>query len=190
MTIPQIKTHIGFLLIVLLFSSCVSPEESVEDSNTLRPKVNSNVNVNMSNVNVDANINVAEDDLGKLKDLINLPFEPEFNNYRLESISEDVNKSPVPESVGQKMTVILKFSSDDKEKLIDQIKGKKPPFEVKTEAENWFPAELVAKSNAAADKSLKGEGYSAEKFVKSPFNIGSLIHIKDTDYFVLILKTN
>lgn len=188
MKFPAMKSFIGFSTIVFLFASCVSPEESVEDSNTLRPKVNTNINADLANVN--SNANVAEDDLLKLKDIINLPFEPEFNDYRQEPLVESVSSNRVPGPTDKKLTVVLKFSAKDTEKLMTELKkSKKPPFETETEAEDWFPAELIAKRETSGDGTLKGVGYSSEKFTKTPFNTGTLIYIKDTDYFVLILQT-
>jgi len=179
----------GFLLtFILLFQSCVSPDSN-EDSNTLRPKVNRNVNTADQNANTEANANLAEDDLVKLDRLINLPFEPKFNDYRQEPVVPTADDSRVPGPADKKLTVVLKFTKKDTDKLLKKVAIGNPPFDSETEAESWFPAELIAKSNTSGDGSLKGRGYNAEDFFRSPFNTGTLIHINDTDYFVLILQT-
>ena len=172
----------------VFFISCVSPDEAVEDTNTLRPKEERKANTNTANTNV-VNANVANDDLVKLKDIINLPFEPEFNDFREDKVVKKGEQDRVPGPTDRKLTVVLKFSSADTKTLLEQIESAKPGYKTSIEAETWFPAELIAKSDTSGDKTLKGLGYGVEKFAKTPFNTGSLVKIDDTDYFVLVLQT-
>ena len=185
---PLTKARFWVLTLFLLVTGCVSPEEAVEDSNSLRPTPNVNTTDELANANVNTNSNTAEDDLGKLKEIINLPFEPEFNNYRVEPMVRDAISSKSPQPNDRKLTVVMKFSAEDTESLGTQLRGTKA-FQTETLAEDWFPSELVAIGNTSGDGSLKATGYSSQLFAKPPFNKGSLIRINDTDYFVLILQT-
>ncbi len=170
------------LFLSVMFYSCATPDVDEGEVNRLRPVVNKN-----ANVNVDPNANVAEDNELKLNSLINLPFEPEENDYREDVIG--IQDGRVPSPTGRKLTAVLKFSTEDTKSLIDQLKEKGTPFETKADSETWFPAELVAKSQTAGDERLKGTGYSAKGFYKPPYSRGSVTHIDDTEYFVLILQT-
>ena len=125
----------------------------------------------------------------KLKDIINLPFEPEFNDFREDKVVKKADSDRVPGPTDRKLTVVFKFSPEDTKSLLEQLKSAKLGFETSIEPETWFPAELIAKSDTTGDKTLKGIGYGVEKFAKNPFNTGSLMKIDDTDYFVLVLQT-
>ncbi|MDQ3042529.1 MAG: hypothetical protein M3R11_09180, partial [Acidobacteriota bacterium] len=63
----------------------------------------------------------------------------------------------------------------------------KTPAPADIDAEDWFPPELVAKSQESGDASLKGIGYAANDFLQPPYSNGRLTRINDTDYFVLEL---
>jgi len=109
---PKTKNLLAILLMSVFFISCVSPDEAVEDTNTLRPKEERKANTNTANTNV-VNANVANDDLVKLKDIINLPFEPEFNDFREDKVVKKGEQDRVPGPTDRKLTVVLKFSSAD-----------------------------------------------------------------------------
>jgi hypothetical protein len=184
MELPQIRASGSMVAIALLFSACLSPQESNIDSNTLRPNINTNFNSN-----TDANSNTSEDDETALNTLINLPFVPKENAWRKERITADANSNVAPEPTDYKLTAVLKFSENDTQELISKSKGNKMPFKTELEAESWFPAELIAKGETSGDSTLKGLAYGVEDFVKAPYSSGVLIQIDDTDYFVLVLQT-
>lgn len=171
---PPLKTFL--ILSALLFSiSCLSEDKPIDDVNTLRPNVNENVN---ENVNINSNANVAEDNEVKLREKIRFPYEP-------------IGDSPWQEdtkSVPNKLTAVLKFSAEDTQKLLEKLRSESKSFEASIDAESWFPAELIAKSDATGDTSLKGIGYSAEDFAKPPYVQGNLIYIEGADFFVLNLQ--
>lgn len=169
---------------VLFCISCSNPDIDEGEVNKLRPSLNKN-----TNIKIDPNANVAEDNETELSSLIKLPFEPIENLYREDKVSKNPNSNRVPGPDERKLTAVLKFSEEDTKKLTKKLEDQGQPFEAKVEAETWFPAELIAKSQTSADESIKGVGYSADLFLKSPFYSGSLTRISETDYFVLILQT-
>lgn len=164
------------VLFTLLFSiSCLSEDKPIDDVNTLRPNVNENSNLNISN----SDANIVEDNEVELREKINLPFEP-------------IGDSPWQEdtkSVPNKLKAVLKFSEEDTQKLLEKVRGGNKSLAVSIDAESWFPAELIAKSDSTGDTTLKGIEYSATDFVKSPYSEGNLIFIDGADFFVLNLQT-
>ncbi len=164
------------VLFTLLFSiSCLSEDKPIDDVNTLRPNVNENSNLNIGN----SNANVVEDNEVELREKINLPYEP-------------IGDSPWQEdtkSVPNKLKAVLKFSEEDTQKLLEKVRGANKSLAVSIDAESWFPAELIAKSDSTGDTTLKGIEYSATDFVKSPYSEGNLIFIDGADFFVLNLQT-
>lgn len=177
------QLFISVIIISLLLFSCTNPDIDEGEVNKLRPNVNTN-----SNVNIDPNANQAEDSEVELKTLINLPFEPEENVYKEMKLG-NANNNRVPGPSDNKLVAVLKFSEENTKKLISDLETKGNPFETKIDPEPWFPAELIAKSQMSGDETIKGTGYSAEMFFKSPYNNGTLARVNQTDYFVLILQT-
>ena len=179
---PSARTAPVLVVIAVCFfvCSCVEDRDYGQATN-LRPDVNRNVEVN-------ANANIANDSEIALDEIINLPFEPEESIFREIAISEDAsNRVPGPKD--KRLTVVLSFSEEDTRSILENARTVKPPFETEVEAEPWFPAELLAKSETSGNQQLKGMGYSAKEFTKSPWLNGSLIRIDETRYFVLILQT-
>ncbi len=172
---PKLYTQIFILLLSIICFSCATPDVDKGEFNKLRPDLNKN-----SNLNIDPNANVGADNEVELNSLIDLPFDPKENVYREDAIEETDKK---------KLTAVLKFSEEDTEKLIEQLKSNGQPFESKVDPELWFPAELIAKSQTSGDETIKGVGYKADLFFKAPYEMGSITEIVDTEYFVLILQT-
>ncbi len=177
--------RLSIILLLTIFSlACFTPDVDEGEVNKLRPEVNEN-----ANVNIDPNANVAEDNETELNSLINLPFEPDENVYREDTVGKSANTNRVPGPTDRKITAVLKFSKENTEKLLDQLKESGNSFESKIESEPWFPAELIAKSQTTGDATIKGTGYKADIFFKTPFNSGTLMRVNDTDYFILTLQT-
>lgn len=175
-----------FISISALFIiSCVSPENASVDDNSLRPNVNTNFNSDAAN----ANANTAKDDESELDKLINLPFEPEENVWRKAKIQPNGNSNKETAEQGDRLTVVLRFSDENRDAVLAKVKANKPPTETTYDPESWFPAELIAKSETSGDNALKGTSYGSEGFSKPPYTVGPLIHITDTNYFVLDLRT-
>ncbi|MCO6511935.1 MAG: hypothetical protein J5I65_14210 [Aridibacter famidurans] len=165
----------ALLLSILFLFSCVEDKDYGE-ANQLRPAEDSN---RPANVNINAN--VAEDSEIKLSELVNIPFEPAQDSVWRED--------DLPEGAGKKLTVVFRFSKEDGDKLREQLSGEGTPFEAKVDPESWFPPELAARSSTTGDETLKGRGYNAASLAKEPYKSGTLVHIDETDYFVLTLQT-
>ncbi len=174
---------ISVVLLALIFSvACLGEDKPIDDVNTLRPNVNQN-----ENTSININANVADDNDIKLMELINSPYEPIGDSpWREDDLAANADNSG---QKGKKITAVLKFSEEDTKKILEKAGSRKNPYKVSIDAESWFPAELIAKSDTTGDTTLKGTGYSADEFVKSPFNEGSLIYIDGTDFFVLNLRS-
>lgn len=164
------------VLFAFVFSvACLSEDKPIDDVNTLRPNVNENINTN-----VNSNANVAEDNEIKLREKIKMPYEPIGDS----PWQEDIRSNP------NKLTAVLKFSEEDTRHLLEKVRSRDKKNAVSIDAESWFPAELIAKSDSTGDTSLKGIGYSAEDFAKPPYTNGKLIYIEGTKFFVLNLQAN
>ncbi len=183
MKFRHICASLGVFCFAILLTSCLTPQESNPDSNGLRPNINTNFNSNMGN----SNANEVDDDEVALNTLVNLPFEPKESVWREEKIEANANSNQEPGEIGSKLTAVLRFSENEIGSLVGG--SDKAPFATELEAENWFPAELIAKGETSGDHTLKGTAYSAARFFKPPYTSGSLIRIKETDYFVLILQS-
>ena len=165
MMLPQRKLALLFICILtLLTGSCVSPENASIDDNSLRPDVNTNFNSDAAN----ANANTAKDDEIELDKLIVLPFEPEENVWRKVKGQANENANPGSVQTGDRLTVVLRFSDENTKAVIEKVKANRPPTETTFDAESWFPAELIAKSETSGDNTLKGTSYGAQGFSKPP----------------------
>lgn len=87
----------------------------------------------------------------------------------------------------KKITAILKFSSADAARLVQQAESKRKPVPATIPSESWFPAELIAQSDISGDDTLKGTAYAADEFYQEPYTQGRITRIENTDYFVLEL---
>ena len=161
----------GFFLSIFLLGACVNNET---DKNANLPK---NKTANYANENkIPPNDNVEE-----LERIVKLPFHPEEATWR----ETDLN---TPEGE-KKLTAVLKFLSEDANKIVQQAEKYKPATAVDIDAEDWFPAELIAQSQLSGDENLKGKSYAANDFLETPYTNGKITRIDDTDYFVLELTT-
>ncbi|NNE99217.1 MAG: hypothetical protein HKN25_09390 [Pyrinomonadaceae bacterium] len=155
------------------------------EANKLRPDVNQN-----SNITVDANANIADDSAIRLKELINLPYEPtEDSPWKEMPIGNQMADNRVPGPTDRKLTAVLKFSKEDTQRIVESAEKKGKSFEKSIESESWFPAELIANSQTTGDNTIKGVAYGVEDFVKPPYSVGTLIRVNNSEYFVLTLQT-
>jgi len=163
---------ISFLLTIVLFNAC---------SGNKTVNVNSSASNNNQTANSISEI-VAQDDVEELGKIIKLPAAPSEAAY------SEINPSGGKPN-GKKLVVILKFSTADANQIAASAARYKPPAPADVDAEDWFPPELVAKSQETGDASLKGVEYAANDFLQSPYTSGRLTRINDTDYFVLELSS-
>jgi len=134
---------------------------------------NSNA-VNTATNETSKNAETANTNLEELRPLIALPFEPEDAVWR-------------GGSGEKKLIAVLRFSTADADKLVEEAKKIKAPEPGKIGSELWFPAELIAQADNSGDDTLKGTAYAANQFLQPPFTGGKLTRIEGTDYFVLEL---
>lgn len=171
----------ALLFLIIFISGCVE-DKDYGRANALRPPDNSNLNSN-ANTNVDTDANLAEDNAIKLSELVNVPFEPEQDTVWRE------DELPADSGGGKTLTAVFRFSKEDGEKIRKELSSSGPPFDAKVDPEPWFPPELAARSSATGDETLKGKGYNASSLAKPPYKSGTLVHIDETDFYVLTLQT-
>ncbi len=161
------------LVLVILLASAVSGCTGGQKSgNSNAINRNSNTNANAASAN-------ANDNIEDLEAMIRLPFHPDEALFREEPASG-------PEKT-RKLTVVLKFTTDEANKIVEAAsKGNVgQPFEIETES--WFPPELVAKSQQSGNETIKGLSYPATEFTQAPFGEGKVSRIEATDFFVVEL---
>lgn len=161
----------GFFLTVFLFSACVKNETDK----------NANLPTNKTANSANDNKIPPKDDVEELERIIKLPFHPEEATWR----ETDLNAS----NGEKKITVVVQFLAEDANKIIAQAEKYKPATAADIDAEDWFPAELIAQSQLSGDGNLKGKSYAANDFLEAPFTNGKITRIENTDYFVLELTS-
>jgi|tagenome__1003787_1003787.scaffolds.fasta_scaffold20511737_2 hypothetical protein len=132
---------------------------------------NSSVNANSQQI---ANSNTAKTNVEELGMLINVPYE-----------SDEVFWKDDP--AHKKLVAVLKFPPNEAKRLTADAEKIRPAQKVSINPESWFPPELVAQSDMTGDDTLNGKSYAANAFFQDQYNEGRIIHIDDTDYFVLEL---
>lgn len=157
------------VLMQAVFSAgCGGPQKT---SNGTNSGVNSNANT--------ASV-VANDKDEELEAMIRMPFPSDETVWRDETGADQKRK----------LTAVLRYSSEDAQKLEDQASKSGVPQAVEIEAESWFPPELVAKSQQSGNETIKGKSYQATDFFQTPFTQGRISRIEGTNYFVLELYAN
>jgi hypothetical protein len=156
---PAYKILIIILFAVFLISACGGSQ------------ANSNSNVNAAETASQAN-NAAKTNVEELGLLINVPYE-----------SEEVFWKDDP--AHKKIVAVLRFPAGEANRLIADAQKVRPPQKVSINSESWFPQELIAQGDMSGDDMLGGQSYAANAFFQDAYNDGRIIHIDDTDYFVL-----
>lgn len=160
----SVKKTIGvFCLGIFVFAVSCSKNESA------------NQNQNSQPTQMNAAQMATKDDVEELGKIVRLQIMPEESTYR----EDDLN--------GKKLTAVLKFSAADAAQIVAQAEKYKPAAATEIEAEDWFPAELVAQSQLSGDETLRGALLAADDFFQSPYNNGKLTRVGETDYFILEL---
>lgn len=170
----------SLVLPVLLFAAACS-DSNVANSNS------SNQIVNDGSENRAA----VSDDLAALSALVKLPAVPATNPETADEPEtrdrEEVvwHETETADPKQRKLIAVLKYSPEITAKIIESAEKHQPAAPADVDAEDWFPPELVAKSQETGDASLKGVAYAANDFLQPPYTSGRLTRINDTDYFVL-----
>lgn len=115
------------------------------------------------------------DKLEELRLLIKMPYDPEDGGWRLDPRSK-------------KLTAVLIFSPQDAAKLLNTLRESGSGEDVEIAVESWFPDELIAKSEMSGDADLRGKAYPAAPFLTDRFRDGRIIHIEETEIFIVELR--
>lgn len=172
------------LILSILFLSACNEDPTGDGKNPIANSSNQPANANGETANA------ARDDIDELGKIIKLPVSPEEANYWEENLSGTDSSNQNSVSKAKKIVAVLKFSSENAAQLISNIEKIKPPTDSEIDAENRFPAELIAQSQLSGDETLKGKSYAADDFLQTPYNVGKITRIENTDYFVLELTTD
>jgi hypothetical protein len=137
---------------------------------------NQNSNGANQNSSVETNANVVKDDTEEFGKVVNLTILPEEVSWRETNAKES-----------KKLIAVLRFSAADAQTIVQQAEKYKPAIASVVDAEDWFPPELIAKSQQTGDETLKGAQYAADDFYSEAYKSGKLTRISDTNFFVLEL---
>ncbi len=168
MKTSQAKLVLSLALSVFLLNACTGNKTA--NTNSFAPNADSKTEV------------VAKDDIEELGKIIKLAFVPEEATYSEINLNDG---NPAPNK--KKLIAVLKFSTENANQIVAQAEKYNPPAPADLDAENWFPPELVAKSQETGDDFLKGAAYAANDFLQSPYSNGRMTRINDTNYFALEL---
>lgn len=171
------------LVSAYFFAGCKTYDN---DSNVIRQTTDENQNAKIKDIG--ENQSPAKDDAEELGKLIKIPYETEEALWKIEQNAKLPNSNSG--DTATKLIAVLKFKSADAQKIAEQAAQYKPAAEVSINVENWFPPELIAKSQESGDETIKGNRYAPNDFAQPPYQNGSLTHISGTDYFVLELFAN
>ncbi len=178
-----VKFFCVFFVSATFFFGCKNYDN---DSNVVRQVSNENQNSKIENIGEDQS--PAKDDAEELGKLIKIPFDTEEALWKIED-SAKISNANNGETV-QKLVAVLKFKSEDTQKIVEQAVNYKPATETSLNAESWFPPELIAKSQQSGNETIKGTIYAPNDFAQTPYQNGTLTRISGTDYFVLELTAN
>lgn len=141
-------------------------------------KTQSNARTNTNAVS-NANSSAPKDNIEELESMIRIPFHPEDAIWK-----EDQEYGPDKK---RKLTIVLKFKTDEANKIVESLSKSGPGQPVEIESEDWFSPELVAKSQESGNETVKGTSYAATDFTQSPFTEGRASRIQGTDFFIVEL---
>ena len=180
MRISSTKLFPFLFLVISLFSGCGEDENNTG--------ANTSATSDQSAIIKNDNANISKDDVEELAKIINLPLQPEEATWREDNLDKQSNNN-LSVSKGKKLTVVLKFSAEDAQQVVEQVDKIKQSSASDVDAESWFPPELIAKSQESGDENLKGTSYAADNFLREPYKNGKITRIDDTDFFVLELTS-
>jgi hypothetical protein len=118
------------------------------------------------------NANATRTNAEELGLLVNMPFETE------EIVWKEDQKN-------KKVIAVMRFSPENSKKLIAEAEKIKAPEKVTLSTETWFPPELIAQGDMGGEDTVNGLAYPANAFFQPPYTEGRIVHIQDSDYFIL-----
>ena len=147
------------------------------------PENSNNVTAANRPVNPDTRANDLVEELGMI---VKLPYEPTEAFWREDAAASGTDGQPAPNVKRLKAT--LRFDAEDIQKLMaDLAASNAQPEPVVIDIEQWFPAELITKSEMGEESKLNGTSYPADIFYQARYLSGRAVRIDETDYFVLEL---
>lgn len=179
MNFSPAKLIFVFFFSLFLLNSCAKNESS---QNSVKAAVQ---NINNENDNK----SLPKDNIEELEKIIKLPLPPEEVTWRETELNAKGNDNSVS-AAGKKLTVVLKYTAENADKIVEQAGKYRSAAASDVDAEDWFPAELIAQSQLSGDETLKGTAFPADDFLQTPFTGGKLTRINETDYFVLELTAS
>ncbi len=117
----------------------------------------------------------ANDNAEELGMLMNLPYEPVEAAFR--------------ETQGNLriLTAVVRFSTAEADTITKKAEAVKPAEDTQVKVEEWFPSELVDRSDVQLEPTIPGKLYPADEFLKEPFTTGTMTRIGETDYFYIVM---
>jgi hypothetical protein len=154
--------------IIALFFACtfLSACGGTADSNAANHSGAANANA------AAVNANSARTNAEELGLLVNMPYETD----------EIVWKEDQPH---KKIIAVMRFSPEDSKRIVADAEKIKAPEKVTIPTATWFPAELIAQGDMGGEDNVNGLAYAANAFFQEHYDQGRLVHVEDTDYFVL-----
>jgi hypothetical protein len=133
-------------------------------------------NTNTSTNNTEPAVEAVKDNADELATLVRLPFQP-----------EEVTWKETTSGNNRKLLAVIRFTPEDSKKVVEHAAKLKTGETVSIPSERWFPAELVTQSELNGDDNITATAYTATEFYQAPFSEGRLMHVQNTDFFVLEL---
>lgn len=158
------QSSIALLLLSFIFFGCSSKQEDPKNSPAF-PKADQN-----------AIQDAPSDRLEDLKLLVRVPYEAEDGVWKIDQRSK-------------KLTAVLIFTPEDARLLLDELRKGGEGNDAEIALESWFPEELIAKGEMSGDAELRGKSYPAELFFMDLYSSGRVIHIEETEIFILELRS-
>jgi hypothetical protein len=153
-----------FIISLLIFAGC-SAQAPAENTNESLPVPSQSIDP----------AKAANDNAEELGMLIKLPYEPVEVAFR--------------ESEGNLriLTAVVRFSTAEADTITKKAEAVKPAEDTQVKVEEWFPPELVDRSDVQLEPTIPGKLYPATEFFKEPFTTGTMTRIGETDYFYIVL---
>ena len=152
------------LLITSLLTGCSAPANNNNAGNSAA--------ANASNIAHTG----PKDNIEEFGLLVRLPFEP-----------EEVAWEEKPEQ--KKLTAVIRFSSENAEKMSSEIAKIGQPSPETVTVESWYPNELIAQGELTGESTVKGQSYPAASLLNPPYTTGKITRIENTDYFILQISS-
>ena len=110
--------------------------------------------------------------------MIRVPIEPEEVVWRIFPDGQN----------GQRLVAVFRLSPEASKSFATNMNATGGGHSVQVNVEQWFPAELIAMGETTGEMAVNGKAFPANDYYQSPFNIGTITAIPETDYVILELQ--